>query len=153
MTCKVRRDFKIITDELSRVSRQFHWWHRTFRDLRFVPKNLYIRKQVTQILSRVEGSFQNRGVKGSEARPVCYDLSVRRVSQPALTHTAVTTKRREKKNVTKMNFWSCNDHSPKWIITDCYIFFPYLKVWVFFFLRTSFFKAQHIAPMLQFLYC
>ena len=46
MTCKVRRDFKIITNELSRVSRQFHWWHRTFGDLRFVPQNLYVRKQV-----------------------------------------------------------------------------------------------------------
>ena len=46
MTCKVRRDFKIITDELSHVLRQFNWWHRTFCDFRFVLQNLYIRKQV-----------------------------------------------------------------------------------------------------------
>ena len=32
-----------------------------------------------------------------------------------------------------MNCSSCNDHSPKWMINDCYIFFPYLRVWVFFF--------------------
>ena len=36
-----------------------------------------------------------------------------------------------------------------WIINDCYIFFPYLQVWVFLFLRTSFFTAQHVVPMLD----
>ena len=48
-----------------------------------------------------------------------------------------------------MNFSSCNDLNPKWIINDCYIFFPYLRVWVFLFLRTSFFKAQHVGPTLH----
>ena len=48
----------------------------------------------------------------------------------------------EKKNVTKMNFSSSNDHSPNWIINDCYIFFPYLRVWVFLFLWASFFTEN-----------
>ena len=39
-----------------------------------------------------------------------------------------------------MNFLSCSDHSR--IINDFYIFFPYIRVWVFLFLRTSFFTAQ-----------
>ena len=46
-----------------------------------------------------------------------------------------------------MNFSSCSDHS--WIINDCYIFFPYLWVWIFLFLRTSFFTAQNVGPMVQ----
>ena len=46
-----------------------------------------------------------------------------------------------------MNFSSCSDHS--WIINDCYIFFPYLQVWVFLFLRTSFFTAQNVGPMIH----
>ena len=46
-----------------------------------------------------------------------------------------------------MNFSSCSDHS--WIINDCYIFSPYLQVWVFLFLQTSFFTAQNIGPMVQ----
>ena len=48
-----------------------------------------------------------------------------------------------------MNFSNCNDHSPKWIINDCYIFFPYLRVWVFLFLRTSFFTAQYVGPLVH----
>ena len=46
-----------------------------------------------------------------------------------------------------MNFSSCSDHS--WIINDCYIFFPYLRVSVFLFLRNSFFTAQHLGPMVH----
>ena len=152
MTCRVRRDFKIITDELSRVSRQFHWWHRTFGDLRFVPQNLYIRKQVRRFWKswrQLSKQARQRFQGPDPSYPVCYDLSVRVCQQPALTHTAPPRRGREKKNVTKMNFSSCNDHSPKWIINDCYIFFPYLQVWVFLFLRTSFFKAQHVGPMLH----
>ena len=74
--------------------------HRTFGDLRFVPQNLYIRKQVTRFWAELKGSFQNRRVKGSEAptRPTqsatTYLSSV--CQQPALTHTAVTTKRKGK---------------------------------------------------------
>ena len=66
-----------------------------------------------------------------------------------LSPTPPTPPRGREKNVTKMNFSSCNDHSPKWIINDCYIFFPYLRVWVFLFLRTSFFTTQHVGFILQ----
>ena len=126
MTCKVRRDFKIITDELSRVPRQFHWWHRTFRDLRFVPQNLYIRKQVRRFWeSRRQLSKQARQ-KVSRPRPILPSL-LRPICQACVNSQLSPTppsppRGREKKNVTKMNFSSCNDHSPKWIINDCYIF-------------------------------
>ena len=113
------------------------------------PKSLY--KKISQeILAELKAAFKTGVSKGSEAptRPTqsatTYLLGV--CQQPALTHTAITTK---KKNVTKINFSSCNDHSPKWIINDCYIFFPYLRVWVFLFLRTSFFTAQHVGPTLH----
>ena len=125
MTCKVRRDFKIITDELLRVSRQFHWWHRTFGDLRFVPQNLYIRKQIRRF-RRVEGSCQNGCVKGSEAptrpTPVCFNLSVRRMS------TVSSHQHRWQK-------WTFRVATiiAQWTINDCYIFFPYRRVWYFFF--------------------
>ena len=83
MTCKVRRDFKIITDELSPVSRQFHWWHWTFGDLRFVPENLYIRKQDRRFWEswrQVSKQARQRFWGPDPSYPVCYDLSVRRVS-------------------------------------------------------------------------
>ena len=153
MTYKVRRDFKIIADELSRVSRQFHWWHRTFADLRFVPQNLYIRKQVRkfwhgwrQLSKQARQRFRGPDLSyPSLLRPICQACV-----NSQLSPTPPSPPRgREKKNVTKMNFSSCNDHSSKWIINDCYIFFPYLRVWVFLFLRTSFFKAQHVGPILH----
>ena len=145
MTCKVRRDFKIITDELSRVSRQFHWWHRTFRDL-------FIRKQVREFWQSWR-QLSNGCVKGSEAptrpTPVCYDLSVRRMStvssHPHCRHHQEEGRRRTYKK------WSFRVATiiANWIINDCYIFFPYLRVWVFLFLWTSFFTAQHVGPMLH----
>ena len=145
MTCKVRRDFKIITDELSRVSRKFHWWHRTFADLRFVPQNLYY-----DILAELKAAFKTGESKVPRPRPVLPSLLWQACVNIQLSPTLPTPARgREKKNVNKMNFSSCNDHSPKWIISDFYIFFPYLRVWVFLFLRTSFFKAQYVGPMLQ----
>ena len=127
----------------------FHCWHRTFEDLQFVLQNLYIRKQVKRFW-KVEGSCQNGCVKGSEvptrATPVCYDLSVGRVSNSQLLPTPPSPPiGREKKDATKMNFSSCSDSS--WIINDCYICFTYLRVWVFLFLRTSFFTAQIVGPM------
>ena len=146
MTWKVRRDFKIITDELSRVSQQFHWWHRTFGDLRFVPQNLYIRKQVRRFWRswRQLSKQASQRFRGPDSLyPVCYDSQL-------LPTPPSPPRGREKKNVTKMNFSSCNDHSPKWIINDWYIFVPYLRVWVFLFPRTSFFTGQHVGPMLQF---
>ena len=153
MTCKLKRDFKIITDELSRVSRQFHWWHRTFGDLRCVPQNLYIRKQVRRFLGELKVAFKTGESKVPRPLPVLLSLlrpSCQACINSQLSPTPPTPPRgREKKNVTKMNFSSCNDHSSKWMINDCYIFFPYLRVWVFLFLRTSFFKAQHVGPMLH----
>ena len=153
MTCKVRRDFKIITDELSRVSRQFYWWHRTFGDLRFVPQNLYIRKQVRKFWKSWRQLSKQARQKVPRSRPVLPRL-LRSICQACVNSQLSPTppsppRGREKKNVTKMNFSSCNDHSPKWIKNDCYIFFPYLRVWVFLFLLTSFFKAQHVGPMLH----
>ena len=153
MTYKVRRDFKIITDELSRVSRQFHWWHRTFGDFRFVPQNLCIRKQVRRFWeSRRQLSKQARQ-KVPRPRPVLISL-LRPICQACVNNQLLPTppsppKGREKKNVTKMNFSSCNDHNPKWVINDCCIFFSYLRIWVFLFLRTSFFTTQHVPPMLH----
>ena len=149
MTCKVRCDFKIITNELSRVSRQFHWWHRTFGDLWFVPQNLY-KKQVRRFW-RVESSFQNRRIKTSRGPDPCYPVCYDRRMSTASSHPHRSRLQEEgrRNDVTKMNFSSCNDHSPKWIINNCDIFFPYLRVWVFLFLRTSFFTAQHVSPMLQ----
>ena len=150
MTCKVRHEFKIIPDELSRVSRQFHWWYRTFRDLRFVPQNLYIRKQVRRFWDSWRQLSKQARQKVPRPRPVLPSLLWQACVNSRLSPTSPSPPRgREKKNVTKMNFSSCNDHSPKGIINDCYIFFPYLRVWVFLFLRTSFFKAQHVGPMLQ----
>ena len=150
MTCKVRHDFKIITNELSRVSRQFHWWHRTFGVLRFLPQNLYLRKQITRFWEswkQLSKQATQRFRGPDQSYPVCYDRRVSTASSHP--HRRRQQERREKKKVTKMDFSSCNDHSPKWTINDCYIFFPYLRVSVFLFLRTSFFKAQHIGPMLQ----
>ena len=128
----------------------FHWWQRTFEDSWFVLQNLYIRK-VTRFWQSWR-QFSNRYVKGSEAQtrptPVCYDLSVFRVSNSQLYPTPPTPSREtEKKDATKLNFSSCSDHS--WIINDWYIFFPYLRVWVFLFLPTSFFIAQNVGPMVQ----
>ena len=48
-----------------------------------------------------------------------------------------------------MNFSSCSDHS--WIINDCYIFFPYLRVWVFLFLRTFLYSTIRLSYGTQFL--
>ena len=78
-------------------------------------------------------------------QPICHACVNSQLSPTPLS----PPRGRDKKNVTKMNFSSCSDHSLKWIINDCYIFFPYLRVWVFLFLWTSFFIAQHVGPMLQ----
>ena len=152
MTCKVRRDFKIIRDELSHVSRLFHWWHRTFGDLRFVPQNLYIRKHVRrfweswrQLSKQARRRFQGPHL----SYPACYDLSVRRVST-ASSHPHRRHHQGEGRRRTQLK-WTFRVATiiAQWIINDCYIFLPYLRVWVFLFLRTSFFKAQHVGPMLQ----
>ena len=151
MTCKVRRDFKIITDVLSRVSRQFHWWHRTFGDLRLSPKYLY-KKTSQEILAELKAVVKTGALKVPRLRPVLHSLLWQACVNSQLSPTPPSPPRgREQKNVTKMNFSSCNDHSPKWIINDCYIFFPYLRVSVFLFLWTYFLRVQHVGPMLHML--
>ena len=116
------------------------------------PKSLY-KKTSQEILGELKAAFKTGASKVPRPRPVLPSL-LRPICQACVDSQLSPTppsppRGREKKNVTKMNFSSCNDHSPKWIINDCYIFFPYLRVWVFLFLRTSFFTAQHVGPMLH----
>ena len=116
------------------------------------PKSLY-KKTSNEILAELKAVVKTGALKIPRPRPVptpvCYDLSVRRVSNsqlsPTLRHHQEEGRRRTQ---LKWTFSSCRDHS--WIINDCYIFFPYLRVWVFLFLRTSFFTAQNVGPMVQY---
>ena len=111
------------------------------------------KKTSQEILEELKAAFKTDASKVPRPRPVLRSLLwpiCQAYVNSQLSPTPPSPPRgREKKNVTKMNFSSCNDHSPKWIINDCYIFFPYLRVWVFLFLWTSFFKAQHVGPMLH----
>ena len=115
------------------------------------PKSLY--KETSQeILGELKAAFKTGASKVPSPRPALSSLLwpiCQACINSQLSPTPPSPPRGREKNVTKMNFLSCNDHRPKWIIDDCYIFFPYLRVWVFFFLRTSFFTAQHVGPMLQ----
>ena len=116
------------------------------------PKSLY-KKTSQEILAELKAAFKTGASKVSRPRPVRPSL-LRPICQACVNSQLSSIlpsspRERGKKNVTKMNFSSCNDHSPKWIINDCYIFFPYLRVWVFLFLWTSFFKAQNVGPMLH----
>ena len=112
MTCKVRRDFKIITHELSRVLRQFHWAHRTFWDLRFVLKNLYIRKRVRrfwqtwrQVAKQVRQRFgRPQPLLPSLLRPICQE----RVNSRLSPTPAVATKKKGEEKHNETNFLSCN---------------------------------------------
>ena len=146
MTCKVRRDFKIITDVLSRVS-------LVTSNIRgssiCSPKSLY-KKTSNDILAELKAVVKTGALKVPRPWPVLAQSATTCqvcVKQPALTHTPSPPRGREKKDATEMNFSSCSDHS--WIINACYIFFPYLRVWVFLFLRTSFFTVQNVGPMVD----
>ena len=113
------------------------------------PESLY-KKTSQEILAELKAVVKTGESNVPWSRPVLLSLLWQACVNSQLSLTPPSTPRgREKKNVTKMNFSSCSDHSPKWIINDCYIFVPYLRVWVFLFLRTSFFIAQHAGPMLQ----
>ena len=113
------------------------------------PKSLY-KKTSQEILGELKAAFKTGESKVLRTRPVLPNLLWQACVNSQLSPTPPSPPRgREKKNVTKMNFSSCNDHSPKWIINEYYIFFPYLRVWVFLFLRISFFTAQHIGTMLH----
>ena len=113
------------------------------------PKSLY--KETSQeILAELKAAFKTGESKVLRPQPVLPSLLWQACVNSQLSPTPPSPPRgREKKNATKMNFLSCSDHSPKWIINNCYIFFPYLRVWVFLFLRTSFFTVQHVGPVLQ----
>ena len=152
MTCKVRCDFKIITHELSRVLRQFHWWHRTFWDVRFVLQNLYLRKQVRrfwqswrQVSKQVrQRSRRPQPVLPSPLRPNCQE----RVNSQLSSTPAVATKKKGGEEHNETNFSSCSycGASEK----KRQLFFPLkFRVWVFLFLRTPFFKTQHFGPLVH----
>ena len=113
MTCKVRRDFKIITDVSSCVSLVTS---NIRGSLICSLKSLY-KKTSNEILGRVEGSCQNGCVKGSGGpdpsypsllRPIRCD---RHVSYSRLSHTL----RHYREEGRRRNFSSCSDHS--WIKT------------------------------------
>ena len=115
----------------------------------FSQKSLY-KKRSHGILRELKAAFKRGASKVQRPRPsfpVCYDPSVRRVSTSSSHRQPPSPPSEREKNET--NFSSCNDRNPKWIINDCYIFFPNLRVWVFLFLRTPFFKTQHFDAMLQ----
>ena len=112
MTYKVKRDFEIITHELSRVLRQFHWLHRTFWDLRFVLQNLYIRKQVRRFWqSWKQGSKQVRQ-KFRKYQPVITSLSQyncqERVNSRLSPTPVVATKKKGEEEHNETNFSNCN---------------------------------------------
>ena len=133
MTCKVRRDFKIITDVSSRVS-------LVTSNIRgssiCSPKSLY-QKTSNEILGELKAVFKTGALKVPEAptrpTPVCYDLySVTGVCQTAGSHPhPITTERKGEKDATNTNFSSCSDHS--WIKTTA-IFSPLTFVFEYFFL-------------------
>ena len=138
MICKVKRDFKIITAVLSRVSLVTS----NIRGSSICSPKSLCKKTSNKIFGRVEGSCQNGCVKGSEVptcpTPVGYDLSVRRVSNSQLSPTP-RHQREEGRRWTQL----------KWIKNIFKNFFPYLRVWVFLFLWTSFFTAQNVDPMVH----
>ena len=144
MTSKIKRDFKIITDVLSR----FSLVTSNIRGSSICsPKSLY-KKTINEILRELKAAFKTGESKVPRPLSVLPSLLWQAcVKQPGLTHTPSPPRGREKKDATKMNFLSCSDHS--WTINDCYIFFSYLRVWVFFYLWTSFFTTQHVSPMVH----
>ena len=105
MTCKVRRDFKIITDVSSHVSLV------TLNipgSLICSPKYLY-KKTSNEILAELKAVVKTGALKVPEApthhTPVCYDLSaVTGVCQTASSHTHTPSSPRgsEKKELFKL---------------------------------------------------
>ena len=143
MTCKVRRDFKIITDVISRVS--------LVTSSICSPESLY-KKTSNEILAELRAVVKTGALKVPEAltrpTPVYYHQpTVTGVCQTACSHPHhVTTERKGEKDSTKTNFSSCSDHSR---IKTTAMFYSYLRVWVFLFLRTSFFTEQNVGPMVH----
>ena len=118
------------------------------------PKARY-KKTSHEILGELKAAFKTGTSKVPKPRPVLPSL-LRPICQACVNSQlsptpAVVTKRKGEEERNKTNFSSCNDRSSKWIINDYYIFFPNLRVWVFLFLRTPFFKIQHVGPILHML--
>ena len=119
MTCKVRRDFRIITDVISRVS-------LVTSNVRgssiCSPKSLY-KKTSNEFLAELKAVVKTGSLKVPETRPVLPQSAATNllwqacVNQPALTHTP----RHHREEGRRRNFLSCSDHS--WIKTTA-IFFP-----------------------------
>ena len=112
MICKVRRDFKIITDVLSRVS-------LVTSNIRgssiCSPKSLY-KKTSNEILRELKAAFKIGESKVPRPLSVLSSLLWQScVKQPALTYNPSPPRGGEMKDATKMNFSSCSDHS--WIKT------------------------------------
>ena len=148
MTCKVRCDFKIITDVLSRVSLVTS---NIQGSSICSPKSLY-KKASNEILAELKAVVKTGALKVPEAptRPtrVCYDLSAMCVKQPALIHTLSPPWGREKKYATKMNFSSCSDHS--WIKTTA-IFSSFTFEFEYFFF-CGLLSLQHKTLVLWYIY-
>ena len=144
MTCKVRRDFKIITDVLSRVS-------LVTLNIRgswiCSPKSLY-KKTSNEILRELKAAFRTGESKVPRPLSVLPSLLWQAcVKQLALTHTQSPPRGNEKKDATKMNFSSCSD--PSWIKMTAIFSSLTFEFEYFFFLRTSFFTAQNVGPMVH----
>ena len=96
MTCKVRRDFKIITDVISHVSLVTS---NIRRSSIYSPKSLY-KKTSNEMLAELKAVVKTGALNVPEAPtrhiPVCYDLSeVTSACQTASAHThTVTTERK-----------------------------------------------------------
>ena len=124
MTCKVRRDFKIITDVISRVS-------LVTSNIRgssiCSPKSLY-KKTSDEILAELKAVVKTGALKvqGAPTRhtPVCYNPSaVTGVCQTASSHTP---RGREKKEHFELQWSYLNKN-------DCYIFSLTFEFEYFFF--------------------
>ena len=128
MTCKVRRDFKIITDVLSRVSLVTS---NNRGSSICSPESLY-KKTSNEILREFKATFKTGESKVPRPLSVLPSLLWQAcVKQPTLTHTPSPPRGREKKDASKMNFSSCSDHS--WIKTTAIFSFLTFEFEYFFF--------------------
>ena len=108
MTCKVRRDFKIITDVLSRVS-------LVTSNIRgssiCSPKSLY-KKTSNEILAELKAVVKTGALKVPEAptrpTPVCYD---KRMSNCQLSPTPRHHQEERRRRMQLKWTLSCSDHS------------------------------------------
>ena len=91
MTCKVGRDFKIITEELSRVSlviSNIRGYSICF------PKSLYKKTTSNEILGELKAAFKSGESKVPRPRPVLLSLLWQAWVNSQLSPTPITTKRK-----------------------------------------------------------